>query len=346
MEGWKLKSGMYSRCDLCDDDIWKIFNYILSNKTTNATSYKFGFLKALLESSYDVNLNGEIKISDIFIRFSRIYWNLIVKHELTQCTKMIKGGRSSIGKIFDKYIDDYPEISTANYDKIPINIKDKMEKEVFKEGKKYVVGALYGDSGGELYTFSLRENYLKFNPSVLSFLYKHSITLLKINNLCWIDFLEKVNKKDNCYGIAEKLHDASKRSSLRIYKDFFFFQFNRCETSCFYCGNKLSYEKVHIDHFIPWSFIKNDRLWNLVASCPNCNLSKNNRLADEYYLDKIIYRDNNLKKIDNYLVNKDFSLYSEKNFRNYYTSAEFCGFDLWNFVKAKGIEIEVDLIKK
>ena len=31
--------------------------------------------------------------------------------------------------------------------------------------------------------------------------------------------------------------------------------------NCFYCGKKLE-NNVHVDHFIPWSFVMNDELWN------------------------------------------------------------------------------------
>jgi len=49
---------------------------------------------------------------------------------------------------------------------------------------------------------------------------------------------------------------------------------------CFYCDKLLPVEKqlIHVDHFIPWSYIFEDELWNLVLSCRTCNLKKHSSL--------------------------------------------------------------------
>ena len=45
------------------------------------------------------------------------------------------------------------------------------------------------------------------------------------------------------------------------------------------------YGEVSIDHFIPWSFVLHDELWNLVPTFKNINSSKGNNLPDleQYY---------------------------------------------------------------
>jgi 5-methylcytosine-specific restriction endonuclease McrA len=46
---------------------------------------------------------------------------------------------------------------------------------------------------------------------------------------------------------------------------------------CFYCeGAEL--RKPEVDHVLPWSYVLEDRTWNLVLSCDECNGSKSNRL--------------------------------------------------------------------
>ena len=49
---------------------------------------------------------------------------------------------------------------------------------------------------------------------------------------------------------------------------------------CFYCGCRLDRKTIQVDHFIPWSFIFDDQLWNLVPSCSCCNGRKSNLLPD------------------------------------------------------------------
>ena len=161
--------------------------------------------------------------------------------------------------------------------------------------------------------------------------------LLKLNYFEWISFLEKNNSEESCYSIASKLHEASKRTNLTVYKNFLYYNIDEKETRCFYCDKAIGYSKIHVDHFIPWSFIKNDRLWNLVNSCPVCNLSKSDKLTEKYFLDKLINRDEKLLlKKDLFLV-KDFNVYSKDRLINYYNAAEFCGFKKWRFVRPKEI---------
>lgn len=43
-----------------------------------------------------------------------------------------------------------------------------------------------------------------------------------------------------------------------------------------------------LDHFIPWSFVSHDLLWNLMPADPSINSSKSNKLPDlDLYLPKL-----------------------------------------------------------
>jgi hypothetical protein len=47
------------------------------------------------------------------------------------------------------------------------------------------------------------------------------------------------------------------------------------------------YGELSIDHFIPWSFVLHDELWNLIPTFKNINSSKGNKLPKlDLYLDK------------------------------------------------------------
>ena len=74
---------------------------------------------------------------------------------------------------------------------------------------------------------------------------------------------------------------------------------------------------VHVDHFIPWSFIKDDNLWNFVLACPKCNESKNDKLAPKAQLDllvrrneKIIVERPNISLMRNYQAKRLIDIYS------------------------------------
>ena len=49
-----------------------------------------------------------------------------------------------------------------------------------------------------------------------------------------------------------------------------------------------------VDHFIPWSFIKDDNLWNFVLACPTCNSRKSDKLANVEYLDILVKRNESM----------------------------------------------------
>ena len=50
-----------------------------------------------------------------------------------------------------------------------------------------------------------------------------------------------------------------------------------------YSGRLLDAARFHMDHFIPWTFVCHDALWNLVPVSPETNLFKGDRLPDACY---------------------------------------------------------------
>ena len=54
---------------------------------------------------------------------------------------------------------------------------------------------------------------------------------------------------------------------------------------CIYTGRNLSLETSSLDHFLPWSFIAHDQLWNLVPVDRSINSSKSDCLPslDRYF---------------------------------------------------------------
>ena len=53
---------------------------------------------------------------------------------------------------------------------------------------------------------------------------------------------------------------------------------------CFYCGDHLVRDSVHVDHLIPRSYIQHDDLWNLVLAHQSCNLKKSDNLPPIEYV--------------------------------------------------------------
>lgn len=122
-------------------------------------------------------------------------------------------------------------------------------------------------------------------------------------------------------------------------------------------------EKYDLDHFIPWSFVMNDELWNLMPMDSSWNSKKNNKLpkwdlffdqfADNqfdlyellyekpeiYKLYEACYRDNlhsiwaNRELYCKGNSKEEFHKILGKNMRPVYDSARRQGYEIWNFAK-------------
>ena len=57
---------------------------------------------------------------------------------------------------------------------------------------------------------------------------------------------------------------------------------------CIYTNKELHSRDYDLDHFIPWSFVSHDLLWNLIPADGSINSSKSNKLPDlDFYLPKL-----------------------------------------------------------
>jgi hypothetical protein len=51
-----------------------------------------------------------------------------------------------------------------------------------------------------------------------------------------------------------------------------------------------------VDHLLPWSFVLEDRTWNLVLACRKCNNGKRDRLTNKGDLERLCARNEHLAK--------------------------------------------------
>ena len=57
MAGYDLTEGRYENRTLSDDEMWSAFSNLFSSHSKNSSSYKFGFLKAIMDNLYNVDEN-------------------------------------------------------------------------------------------------------------------------------------------------------------------------------------------------------------------------------------------------------------------------------------------------
>lgn len=124
---------------------------------------------------------------------------------------------------------------------------------------------------------------------------------------------------------------------------------------CIYTDKLLQVGDYDLDHFIPWSFVVHDQIWNLMPADSSINSSKSNKLPNlDVYLAKlaqehqkavgIIYHKNaNDKLLEDYctIIDRPYDLISmdkenliktfSKTFSPLYQTACNMSFETWNY---------------
>ena len=91
-----------------------------------------------------------------------------------------------------------------------------------------------------------------------------------------IQYLQKNNP--NVPNIADKLFAPQIRKLSKATKFWKDYLNDKKQVSCIYSAQIISLQDLSIDHFLPWSFVAHDQLWNLIPTTKAVNSSKNNSL--------------------------------------------------------------------
>lgn len=275
---------------------YALFFHQILTKGSKANTYKFALARFLLDYAHDLDKEKiEAKISKketenipyskIARHFLKYYWHQECKFKMIQNhdPKKIPNVIKIIRKIFGtEYIPDY--FSDEKFKDQIKQAEKEIIRDVFGKGHKSQVVPRFQNIRGEK-TRKLFYDYnkegLKANPEALLFFHENYNLLFKSVILEWSKFLEKINTLPRIISKVES--EEIRRRALSSYKKLF-----GKFSECFYCKNKLN--EIHVDHFIPWSYIFEDEAWNFVLACRECNLKKSDRLAQESFLDKIILR--------------------------------------------------------
>jgi len=102
----------------------------------------------------------------------------------------------------------------------------------------------------------------------------------------WMNYMQKRNPSTPA--IANKLFVPTKRDSLGKQADYWKVVLRSQELHCIYSQQLLETERLSLDHYLPWSFVAHDQLWNLLPTRPEVNSSKSNNLPDDKYFRKFV----------------------------------------------------------
>jgi len=218
------------------------------------------------------------------------------------------------------------------------------DNEVSKLSQTFANNCLYAIQGDQIIFNTSWENYFHSNYLVL-----RDFTFWNLTT-----FLQKRNP--NVPDLPSKLVKPITRESLIKQRNLWDTLIDlQGPIQCIYTGKTLDKKDYDLDHFIPWSFVSHNLLWNLLPIDASINSSKSNNLPnlDEYLhpfavvhqeLVKTIYHHTpNNKLLEDYLTlhdsiselailpNDKFETIFRKTFSPLAQIAENMGFSNWQY---------------
>ena len=221
-------------------------------------------------------------------------------------------------------------------------IKYTNDEDVIGKSQKFESQCLYAIHGDEIVINEIWVDYLTENYSILRDFAFWNLT----------QFIQKRNP--NVPDVSSKLIKPIQRDSLAKQHKFWNTYIETVGSiNCIYTGKQIFARQYDLDHFVPWSFVSHNLLWNLIPADPSINSSKSNNLPPlEVYLKpfaevqqkalKTLYSKNpNDANLEDYLMVcdsiSDLVKFSESDFYNVFRKtfspmvqiAENMGFKVW-----------------
>jgi 5-methylcytosine-specific restriction endonuclease McrA len=186
-----------------------------------------------------------------------------------------------------------------------------------------------------LYDFDMQKRELQLRSGVRQFLKEYSEVVELLSIGAWVHFTEKYTTQPRLYekiaGIKPERHALRYKALLHSYSG----------GLCFYCKTESS-NRLDVEHVIPWSFVFEDRIWNLVLACQSCNSSRSDQIPIDSYIEKLNERNRDLltwvsekgASTKDTHARKDFKDFQDRNLGEHLrTLVQTCrdeGFGTWN----------------
>jgi hypothetical protein len=139
-----------------------------------------------------------------------------------------------------------------------------------------------------LYRFNELQRSIEIHPDWYRYILSNFAIINGWVNYEWVRYLQKRNP--SAPAIVQKISLPEKRSSLAAQREYWrlVMHYSPRPIQCIYSGKTLSADQFSLDHFLPWSFVCHDQLWNLVPADASANSSKGKVLPDSEQLDRFI----------------------------------------------------------
>lgn len=135
--------------------------------------------------------------------------------------------------------------------------------------------------------YKITENSISIKAEWLAY-FQENFAIIEAWSLWhWANYLQK--KNPNVLAILNKLQKPSERLSIQKQTKYWQTVLNAQPFNCIYSGDELTPSNLSLDHFLPWSFVGHDQLWNLIPTAQDINISKSDNIPSiDKYLNNFI----------------------------------------------------------
>ena len=119
-------------------------------------------------------------------------------------------------------------------------------------------------------------NEVQLDPKWAAYLQQHQAVLRGFTYWHLVRFLQKNNP--NVIGLSEKLDKPGVRMLNTANKFWKEYLKQNPALTCIYSGQVITTANLSLDHFLPWSFVAHDQLWNIIPTPKPVNSAKNDWL--------------------------------------------------------------------
>ena len=124
-------------------------------------------------------------------------------------------------------------------------------------------------------------NAIILHPDWIKYLYKNYIIVRGWASWEWLKYMQQRNP--NIPNVVNKLFMPQQRDSLNKQIKYWKTVLTHQEIKCIYSEVQLNKDEISLDHYLPWSFVAHDQLWNLIPTTQSVNSSKSNNLPSQIY---------------------------------------------------------------
>jgi HNH endonuclease len=102
----------------------------------------------------------------------------------------------------------------------------------------------------------------------------------------WLEYMQRRNP--NTPAVSSKLFPPLERDPMKEQTKYWRLVVGHRPIRCIYSGVHLSNNNISLDHYLPWSYVAHNQLWNLVPTLPTVNSAKSNCIPAARYFDSLI----------------------------------------------------------